>query len=102
MSGRFRRVFFDVTGTLLRVRGSVGAVYAPIAACHGLVVSVERIDAAFRHAIGSAPPPIFPEATPETLAALERGWWRDIVLNTFAAFGAFPRFEAFFDEVFEA
>jgi putative hydrolase of the HAD superfamily len=101
MTRRFDHVFFDATDTLLRVRGSVGAVYAPVAARHGLQATPVEIDRAFRAAIASAPPAAFPEARTDEIPALERRWWRDVVQRTFEPFGAFPRFAAFFDEVFE-
>ena len=45
-----RTVLFDVGGTLLRVRPSVGTVYAGAARDHGFEVSVEDLDRNFRAA----------------------------------------------------
>jgi len=101
MTRRFEIVFVDAVDTLLRVRGSVGALYAPIAARHGCAAKPDAIDAAFRHAISSAPPPIFPDAIPPTFQEFETAWWHDVVLRTFEPLGGVPEFEAFFPEVFE-
>jgi hypothetical protein len=48
MSPRYHTVFFDVGGTLLRVHPSVGAVYARIAARHGLELDVAEVERAVR------------------------------------------------------
>jgi putative hydrolase of the HAD superfamily len=101
MARRIDIVFFDATDTLLCVHGTVGLQYAAVAHRHGLEAPAAAIDAAFRKAMSSAPPPCFPGARPEEFPALERAWWHDVVTRTFADFGAFPRFESFFDAVFE-
>jgi putative hydrolase of the HAD superfamily len=101
MSPRLQHVFFDATDTLLRVRGSVGAVYAPIAARHDFATTASAIDGAFSASIRAAPPPAFPGAAPGAVQRQERDWWRVVVHRTFEPLGPFPRFESFFDEVFE-
>jgi len=100
MAPQYRHIFFDATDTLLRVRGSVGAVYAPVAARHGLALTSRAIDAAFQPAMAAAPPPAFPGATPEALPCLERDWWHAVVQRALVPLGPFPGFEAFFAEVF--
>jgi putative hydrolase of the HAD superfamily len=102
MGRRFDILFSDATDTLLHVRGSVGALYAEAAARHGFASTAEVIDAAFRAAMTAAPPPCFPGADAARLDHLEEDWWRDIVRRTFAPLGPFPRFDAFFAEVFAA
>jgi putative hydrolase of the HAD superfamily len=107
MARRFSLVFFDAIDTLLRVRGSVGAVYAPVAARHGLAAPPAAIDAAFRRAMRGMPGACFPGAPAEDLPRLERQWWHEVVTRTFApvesfeSTGSSERFEAFFAEVFE-
>ncbi len=101
MAQRFVLVFFDAIDTLLRVRGSVGVVYAPVAARHGHEAEPAAIDAAFRHAIRSMPTACFPDAAAADLPRLEREWWHEVVARTFAPHESFPAFEAFFAEVFE-
>jgi putative hydrolase of the HAD superfamily len=101
MKRHFEMVFCDATDTLLRIHGSVGSLYAPIARRHGFESTPSAIDAAFRPALETAPPPCFPGAHPEDLARLERDWWHDVVRRTFAPLGAFVHLDAFFAEVFE-
>jgi len=100
MERRFDRVFFDLTGTLLRVRGSVGAVYAVAAARHGVHASPAQVDRTFRAALATAPPACFPGVAPAAIPARERAWWREVVARTFAPFGPFAAFDDFFVEVF--
>lgn len=102
MPHRFRHVFFDATDTLLCVRGSVGAIYAPEAARFGFVATAEAIDTSFRAALAVAPPTRFPGASARDIPQLERDWWRDVVQRTFAPLGRFVYFDGFFDAVFEA
>ncbi len=101
MGQPLRQVFFDATDTLLRVKDSVGVIYARVASQHGLHASSAAVDASFRTEIRAVPQRPRPGATPDEIAALERDWWRQIARRTLAPFGAFERFDAFFDEVFE-
>src|SRR5262245_41807330 len=98
---RFELMLVDAVGTLLRVKGSVGTVYTPIAARHGLRVEAAAIDAGFRAAMGAAPAPIFPDASRDDLPACEREWWRGVVARTLAPHDRAPGFDPFFAEVFE-
>lgn len=93
-------VFFDAVDTLFRIRGSVGGIYARVAARHGVRVSPTALENAFRGAICAAPPLFFPMARPDETPRLERLWWRDIVARTFAGRGEFASFDDFFSEVF--
>src|SRR5262249_42742295 len=44
----------------------------------------------------------FPAGTPDaTLIELEKVWWRNLVKEIFDGLGSFPRFDQFFDEIFE-
>jgi putative hydrolase of the HAD superfamily len=101
MPRRFVVLFVDAVGTLLRVRGSVGAVYAPIAARHGLHAEAAALDAAFGAALAASPPAVFPGAPAAALAGLERAWWRGVVARTLSPLDRAPGFEPFFAEVFE-
>ena len=101
MTTRFTHVFFDFTNTLVRVRGSVGQIYADVARRHGLDAPADAIDASFAAAIDGIPQPVQPGLTTQAMAAREHQWWRQVAQRTLRPFGDFPRFEAFFDEVFE-
>lgn len=97
-------VFFDAAGTLFEVRGSVGEIYARFARRYGVEAQPDEIQQRFIHSFSNQSelaPLAFPVNTPEAeLKALEYGWWRDLVMAVFAE-RDFPRFDQFFDEVFE-
>lgn len=92
---RVRAVLLDAAGTLLRPREPVGATYARIAAAHGVELPPWRLDDAFRRVLRAAPPMAFPDAPPERLESLERGWWRERVRATFRAADQTARFGDF-------
>lgn len=102
MEPRLRHVFFDVTGTLLGVRGSVGAIYSECARRHGLVVAAESIERSFQEVAAASPQRLVPGQPVGAARAYERDWWHDVAQRSLAPFGPFPAFEAFFAEVFEA
>lgn len=101
MAGRFTHVFFDFTDTMVRVRGSVGAIYADVARRHGLDVPATAIDDHFSGAIDAIPQPVEPGLSVQAMAARERQWWRDVAALAMKPLGDFPEFEAFFDEIFQ-
>lgn len=83
MGRRIEAVLFDAVGTLLAPAAPVGATYARVAASHGLGVEREAVEGAFRRVFPEMPPMAFPNAAPEEIPSLERGWWRDLVGRTF-------------------
>ncbi len=95
-------IFFDAAGTLFDVRGSVGEIYANLAAKYGKNLAPEKLQQNFIRAFRQQPPMIFPPATPKNeLPALEFNWWRNLVLKVFSEFGDFPEFDHYFAEVFD-
>jgi putative hydrolase of the HAD superfamily len=75
-----RAVFFDLVGTLICGRASIGGQYAAHAwACGAADADPRRLDAAFARAMRAAPPLAFPGHNVTDIARLERGWWRAIV-----------------------
>src|SRR5690349_12196519 len=83
-------VFFDAAGTLFETREPVGESYARIARAYGLNASAGAVDAAFRRTFRDAVPLAFGTGCkPEQLRRLEREWWRDLVMRTFAGMGEF-------------
>ena len=99
-----RWVFFDAVGTLFRVRGSVGEVYGREAFRYGFKGAPDRpghraIDRAFKRAfreVQTASP--LAERTGESA---QKEWWREVVRETFRDLGPFPRFDDFFESVFD-
>lgn len=97
-----RCVLFDAAGTLIHVAEPIGVTYARIAAAHGVTVSPEAIERAFRGAFSTAPALAFPGVPEESLADHELAWWRAVVENAFSACGVArgPRLERAFGEMF--
>jgi putative hydrolase of the HAD superfamily len=96
-------VFFDVAGTLLRVRGSVGEQYAALARRFGIAAGADALDSGFGPAFRAASPMAFPGASPEAVPALERDWWRRLVRGLFEDVGFLnPDDAGRFDDYFAA
>jgi FMN phosphatase YigB (HAD superfamily) len=95
-------VFFDAVGTLIETSGCVGGIYSDRAREFGFEADPRILQRNFEASFRRQPPLAFPVGTPETaLIELEKGWWRDLVRAVFDGLGSFPRFEEFFDELFE-
>jgi len=92
-------VFFDAGGTLFRPYPSVGAVYARVAAQHGVSVDADHVEKVF-HAK-------WHERNGLTNLAglssekIEREWWHALVRDIFGNLGQFKDFEAFFQELYD-
>ena len=95
-----KAILFDAGDTLFRVRGSVGGVYAAVAARHGVVVTPTEIEPRFRAAFRAMPPLGFPDAPPDELPAREYAWWKQLVATVFSGL-PFPDFDAFFRDLFD-
>jgi putative hydrolase of the HAD superfamily len=78
-------ILFDAAGTLFHLPRGVGWHYADVARRHGTVVEPAVLDAAFRRAWKNAAPPV--ETTGPRLDD-DRGWWRALVDEIWAAAGA--------------
>lgn len=95
-------VLFDAAGTLFVPRPSVGAVYAEVAAQHGVPVDPAALDAGFRAAWREREPRRFAaDPTRATSDASERAWWRGTVRRTFELGGAADPGDACFGALFE-
>jgi putative hydrolase of the HAD superfamily len=94
-------MFFDAAGTLFDVRGSVGQIYANIAARHGVRVTPGDVNRAFgkafraRSALGLSP-------IQEEVVLAEKNWWFDVVRAVFEGRMTGPVLRDYFEEVFEA
>jgi putative hydrolase of the HAD superfamily len=95
-----KAVLFDAAGTLFRVRGSVGHVYATVAARHGVSVAPQDIGPRFHAAFQQMPPLAFPDAPQDKLPQREYAWWTQVVATAFGG-EHFADFDAFFRELFE-
>jgi putative hydrolase of the HAD superfamily len=95
-------IFFDAAGTLIETRASVGEIYSRVAREFGFEAEPQILQQNFARSFRLQPPMAFPAGTPEAaLFELEKDWWRNLVREVFDGLGAFPRFEAFFGEVFD-
>lgn len=96
-----KAVFFDAAGTIFHTREAAGLSYAKIARRYGVEADERAVLAAFRRAFHGAPGLAFgPGHDADELRRLERGWWRERVVETFAGLGRFADFDAYFEELF--
>jgi len=88
---KIQAVLLDVGGTLIAPQPSVGAIYAEVAARHGVRVRPEFLNEEFRKAWadhkGSSP-------------FIDKSWWRRVVDRVFSSF-KFSAPDAFFEDVYE-
>ena len=96
-------VFFDVAGTLIRVRDGVGPQYARVAARFGVIADPAALEREFPRAFRAAPPMAFPGLRATAIPSAEREIWRGIVRDVFAGAGHLDAFApGVFDEYFDA
>jgi putative hydrolase of the HAD superfamily len=96
---KFKAVFFDVGGTLIRVHPSVGDVYATHARNFGFSGTPDELNEVFRSqwrkmgGIESLGNKSGPEA--------EEKFWKDLVFEVFKPLGGLNRFDEYFKLIFE-
>ena len=83
-----RALFFDVGGTLLRPWPSVGAIYASVANRHGMTITAESMERAFRESWIALKRP--------GLTVSHKDWWRELVFRTLG-----QENQTCFEELFE-
>jgi putative hydrolase of the HAD superfamily len=101
---RPRLVCLDAAGTLFRVRGSVGAIYAEHAVAHGLPPRPDLgglLESRFRQGFAAMSPPGYRWGDRSHNDRADREWWRTLVARVMDGLGPLA-FEAFFDSVFDA
>jgi len=99
-----RLVCLDAAGTLFRVRGSVGAIYAEIAVAHGLPGRedlADLLERRFRGAFPTMPAPVYQPGDRAHNDRVDRQWWRLLVARVLEGLGPLS-FPDFFDEVYAA
>ena len=96
---KFKAVFFDVGGTLIRVHPSVGDVYATHARDFGFSGTPDELNEEFHSqwkkmgGIESLGNQSGPEA--------EEKFWKDLVFEVFQPLGGLKRFDEYFELIFE-
>lgn len=87
-----KAILFDLVGTLIYVKGSVGLIYSSVAESFGFEIDSEKLNKAFIEAIHIKPQPIGGNEE-------EKKWWKEVVSNTFK-FSGYDLKEKF-NEIFE-
>jgi len=98
-------VFFDLVGTLIEARGSIGTQYADVARRFGIKADAEALDRVLGTVLSRSPTFALPDPTEPDLASRERRAWRAIVGTAFAEAGygealASPSFREYFEALF--
>jgi putative hydrolase of the HAD superfamily len=96
-----KAVFFDAAGTLFRVHGSVGHIYAEVARHFGILADPVALERSFVAAFRANSAKGFPVERAENLRIAERTWWMGVVRQAFGAGMPEAVLPAYFDHVFE-
>jgi putative hydrolase of the HAD superfamily len=101
-----RAVFFDLAGTLIRVRGGLGVQYAAIAMEFGVEADAGAIDRAFKGAFERVGRMVFLRPDAAEVASLEKKFWKQVVRLILAETGALQQFgndqfDRYFDRLFD-
>ncbi|TVP79433.1 HAD-IA family hydrolase [Thioalkalivibrio sp.] len=97
-----RLICLDAAGTLFRVRGSVGAIYAEIAVAYGLPDRedlAQVLEERFRTAFPAMPAPVYRFGDRTYNDSVDREWWRLLVARVLEGLGPLS-FTDFFDQVY--
>ena len=91
-----KAVLFDLVGTLIYVKDSVGTVYAEAARGFGFSIDPEKLNKSFQIALHLETPPTGGEEK-------ERKWWYKVVFETFkrANYDLEDKFDLIFDLIFK-
>ena len=100
MLSRYKAVFFDVGGTLLKVDPSVGNVYATYARPFGFIGSPDELDHLFKKEWNKSGG--IASLDQKSGQKVERKFWRDLVFQVFEPSGGLNDFERYFEIVYEA
>jgi putative hydrolase of the HAD superfamily len=99
-----RAVLFDAGNTLIRVKTSVGQVYAAVARRHGVDAEGDVLDRLFREAFFERRTSFIGSVSKPHSEAREKAWWKALVEHVFRAAGlrgpTGDSFEAFFDDLY--
>lgn len=99
-----KAVLFDAGNTLLRVRGTVGRIYAAVAGRFGPVPDPSALEGRFQRVFAERRGGFLAGVSRPHSAAREKEWWRGVVTQVFRDAGAFGPvrdcFPAFFDALY--
>lgn len=91
-------LFFDVVGTLIYVKGSVGGRYSMVAQSWGVVLEPTLIQQRFGQVMGAFPRLDFRSHPPDFWENVERDWWYRLVWQVVQG-EQFRDFAGFFDQL---
>ena len=100
MLSKYKAVFFDVGGTLLRVEPSVGEVYATYARPFGFQGSADDLNQLFQKEwakLGG-----IESLGKKSGEQAEMNFWKSLVFNVFEHSGGLENFEHYFEIIYEA
>ena len=100
MLSKYKAVFFDVGGTLLRVEPSVGEVYAAYARPFGFQGSADDLNQLFQKEwakLGG-----IESLGKKSGEQAEMNFWKSLVFNVFEHSGGLEHFEHYFEIIYEA
>ena len=100
MLSRYKAVFFDVGGTLLRVKPSVGEVYATHARPFGFIGSGDELDRRFRKEWNKSGG--IESLGKKSGEESEKKFWKNLVFQVFEPSGGLNDFEHYFETVYKA
>jgi putative hydrolase of the HAD superfamily len=94
-------IFVDAAGTLFQVRGSVGGIYAGIAARFNLTVPPAAIDEAFARLLPAHPPMVVGHnLEPTQHKQAEFDWWKRLAIQIFEPYQPIDDFDRLFEALF--
>ncbi len=93
---KIKAVLFDLVGTLIYVRDSVGTVYSNVAREFGFNTDPFKLNKAFQIALHLKSPPTGGESE-------EKKWWGHVVYETFqrAGYNLTDKFNSVFESIFK-
>jgi putative hydrolase of the HAD superfamily len=99
MLKKYKAVFFDVGGTLLRVHPSVGDVYATHARDYGFTGSPDDLNREFRQEWSNMGG--MESIGQQKGVEVERTFWKELVRRVFEVHGGLNDFDRYFDHIYD-
>jgi putative hydrolase of the HAD superfamily len=99
MLKKYKAVFFDVGGTLLRVHPSVGDVYATHARDYGFTGSPDDLNREFRQEWSNMGG--MESLGTQSGLTVELAFWKELVRRVFASHGGLNDFDHYFDHIYD-
>jgi putative hydrolase of the HAD superfamily len=94
-------IFIDAAGTLIEVRGSVGDIYAGVAASFNLTIPPAAINAAFARLLPAHLPMVVPHnLDPAAHKTAEYDWWKELGDQIFEPYQPIQNFDQLFECLF--